>query len=256
LHTNVIYFCFYPSLFSLFFLHQFYFVFIHLQTLELYIHFHILFIFDLKVWLYFGLSLFFLSVLRFYFSSIFCKGKMVLLHAMDGAWEERRYSSYTFLTSALEGGEWSASRPGRALPPGREPPVPIVQEAGWAPEQVWAQRLAEIEPDCPVRSQALLTELPRLISISFAFYYLQLLFFSRSYIIKMNATMKCEYTEVLFFIRGSASQQLKRNFTYLWKMPSQNLIQGFHYSSFFRILSSSICTTIFSFHSILHKYYS
>jgi len=27
-------------------------------------------------------------------------------------------------------GEWSASRPGRALPPGKGPPVPIVQEAG------------------------------------------------------------------------------------------------------------------------------
>jgi hypothetical protein len=56
---------------------------------------------------------------------------------------ERRYSSYSFLTSALEGGEWSASRPGRALPPGKEPPVPSVQEAGWAPEPVWAQGLEE-----------------------------------------------------------------------------------------------------------------
>jgi hypothetical protein len=27
-------------------------------------------------------------------------------------------------------GEWSASRPGRALPPGKGPPVPTVQEAG------------------------------------------------------------------------------------------------------------------------------
>jgi hypothetical protein len=39
-----------------------------------------------------------------------------------GALGDRRYSSYCFLTSALEGGEWSASRPGRALPPGKEPP--------------------------------------------------------------------------------------------------------------------------------------
>jgi hypothetical protein len=54
---------------------------------------------------------------------------------------DRRYSSYSFLTSALEGDEWSASRPGRALPPGKEPPVPTVQEAGWAPEPVWTQRL-------------------------------------------------------------------------------------------------------------------
>jgi hypothetical protein len=50
---------------------------------------------------------------------------------------------HSFLTSALEGGERSASRPGRALPPGKEPPVPIVQEAGWAPEPVWTQRLEE-----------------------------------------------------------------------------------------------------------------
>jgi hypothetical protein len=29
------------------------------------------------------------------------------------------------------------------LPPGKGPPVPIVQEAGWAPEPVWTQRLKE-----------------------------------------------------------------------------------------------------------------
>jgi hypothetical protein len=53
------------------------------------------------------------------------------------------YSSYSFLTSALDGGEWSGSRLGRALPPGKGPPVPIVQEAGWAPETVWTQRIEE-----------------------------------------------------------------------------------------------------------------
>jgi hypothetical protein len=56
---------------------------------------------------------------------------------------ERRYSSYSFTTSALDGGEWSASRFGRALPLWKGPPVPIVQEAGWAPEPVWTQRLEE-----------------------------------------------------------------------------------------------------------------
>jgi hypothetical protein len=56
---------------------------------------------------------------------------------------ERRYSSYSFTTSALDGGEWSASDPGRALSPGKGPPVPIVQEAGWAPEPVWTQRIEE-----------------------------------------------------------------------------------------------------------------
>jgi len=40
------------------------------------------------------------------------------------------------MTAALEGGEWSAARPGRTLPPGKDP-VPILQEAGWAPGPVW-----------------------------------------------------------------------------------------------------------------------
>jgi hypothetical protein len=39
-----------------------------------------------------------------------------------GVWVDRRYSSYSFSTSALDGGEWSASRFGRALPPGKGPP--------------------------------------------------------------------------------------------------------------------------------------
>jgi hypothetical protein len=34
----------------------------------------------------------------------------------EGAWGERRHSSCSFVTSALDRGEWSASRPGRALP--------------------------------------------------------------------------------------------------------------------------------------------
>jgi hypothetical protein len=55
----------------------------------------------------------------------------------EDAREKRRYSSYSFTTSAVDGGEWSASRPGRALAAGKRPPVPIVQEAGWAPEPVW-----------------------------------------------------------------------------------------------------------------------
>jgi hypothetical protein len=57
----------------------------------------------------------------------------------------RRYSFYSFLTSALDGGEWSASPPPPrlALPPGKGSPVPIGQEAGWAPEPVWTQWLEE-----------------------------------------------------------------------------------------------------------------
>jgi hypothetical protein len=73
------------------------------------------------------------------------KSKAVPLHAIrhGGTWGERRYSSYCFLTSALIGGELSASRPGRALPPGKGSSVLVVQEAGWAPEPFWMQRLEE-----------------------------------------------------------------------------------------------------------------
>jgi hypothetical protein len=42
---------------------------------------------------------------------------------------------YSFSTSALGGGGWSAPRPS-CFTPGKYP-VPIVQEAGWAPGPVW-----------------------------------------------------------------------------------------------------------------------
>jgi hypothetical protein len=80
--------------------------------------------------------------LRFVFSDVI-KGKAVPLHAMEALGGERSYSSYSFSTSALDAGEWSASRPGRTLHPGKGPPVPIVQEAGWPPEPVWTQRIEE-----------------------------------------------------------------------------------------------------------------
>jgi hypothetical protein len=54
-------------------------------------------------------------------------GKLLLIHDLGTRW----------------GGEWSASYPGRALSPGKVPPVPIVQEAGWAPEPVWTQTTEE-----------------------------------------------------------------------------------------------------------------
>jgi len=57
------------------------------------------------------------------------------------------------MTTTLEGGEGSALRPGRSLPPGKDP-VRIVQEAGWAPWPVWtgAENLASTgirSPDRP-----------------------------------------------------------------------------------------------------------
>jgi hypothetical protein len=59
------------------------------------------------------------------------KDKSVPLHAME-ALGDRRYSSYSFSISALDGGEWSASRPGHALPPGKGPPPPGTHcTGGW-----------------------------------------------------------------------------------------------------------------------------
>jgi hypothetical protein len=37
----------------------------------------------------------------------------------------------------------SGQRHAPAATPGKGPPVPIVQEAGWAPELIWTQRLEE-----------------------------------------------------------------------------------------------------------------
>ena len=48
---------------------------------------------------------------------------------------EQMYSSTLPPTLALDGGGWSTPRPSRFTP--RKDPVPIVQEAGWAPGPVW-----------------------------------------------------------------------------------------------------------------------
>ena len=63
------------------------------------------------------------------------------------------------MTTALERGEGSASRPRRSLPPGKDP-TSIVQGLGWAPGPVWtgAENLASTgirSPDRPARSQSL-----------------------------------------------------------------------------------------------------
>jgi hypothetical protein len=56
--------------------------------------------------------------------------------------EERKYSSCSLLTSALDGVSGQRHAPA-ALYPRERTPVPIGQEAGWAPEPVWTQRLEE-----------------------------------------------------------------------------------------------------------------
>ena len=65
---------------------------------------------------------------------------------------------YSSITAELEGGEWSAARPGRTLPPGKDR-IPILQEAGWALVPVWtgvkSRPHRDSIPDRPARSESL-----------------------------------------------------------------------------------------------------
>jgi hypothetical protein len=65
--------------------------------------------------------------------NIKCKGHPRTDH--EGPEGEYRYSYTLSLTSALDGGGWSAPRSG-SFTPGNDS-VPIAQEAGWAPGPVW-----------------------------------------------------------------------------------------------------------------------
>jgi hypothetical protein len=69
------------------------------------------------------------------------KAKTVPLHATKALRGRGVAPTHSHLGTRRD--EWSESRPGRALAPGKGPPVPIVQEAGWAPQPVWTQRTEE-----------------------------------------------------------------------------------------------------------------
>jgi hypothetical protein len=58
------------------------------------------------------------------------KGQAVPQHAHGVVGGGRMYSSYSFMTSALDGGEWSASRPDRALPQGKVRRYPLYRRLG------------------------------------------------------------------------------------------------------------------------------
>jgi hypothetical protein len=87
-----------------------------------------------------------------------CKGKGHPITSHQGPRGGVEVSLYSFSTSAVGEGGCSAPRPGR-FTPGKDP-VPIVQEAGWAPGPVWtcANNLAPTgirSPDRPACSQSL-----------------------------------------------------------------------------------------------------
>jgi hypothetical protein len=64
---------------------------------------------------------------------LFCKNICFIRSRFrrGGANGEKSYSSYSFLTSALNGGEWSASRPGHLLLPGKDSQYPLDRRLGW-----------------------------------------------------------------------------------------------------------------------------
>jgi hypothetical protein len=71
---------------------------------------------------------------------------------------------YSSITAALEGGEGSAARPGRTLPPGKTR-YPFYRRLGGPPGPVWTCGKSRLHrdsiPDRPARSsEAIPTELP------------------------------------------------------------------------------------------------
>ena len=86
------------------------------------------------------------------------KGKVLPITGHEGSEREQICSSTLPSTSALDGGGWSAPRSGCSTP-GKDP-VPIVQEAGWAPGPVWtgAENITPTgirSPDRPAHSESL-----------------------------------------------------------------------------------------------------
>jgi len=75
------------------------------------------------------------------------KGKRGKVHPRtghEGPEREKRYISTLSLTSTLDECGWSMPRPGR-FTPGKDP-VPILQEAGWAPGAVWTGAKISLPP--------------------------------------------------------------------------------------------------------------
>ena len=72
-----------------------------------------------------------------------CKGKVHPITGHEDPEGEQMYSSTLPSTSALDGGWVVNATPRQLYHPGKDP-VPIVQEAGWAPGQGWtgAENLA------------------------------------------------------------------------------------------------------------------
>jgi hypothetical protein len=73
--------------------------------------------------------------------------KSCLTTCHEGAWGKMWYSSYSFLTSALDASERSASRPDCALPQGKDPRFQVYKRLGGS-QPVWMQRSEEKSLAC------------------------------------------------------------------------------------------------------------
>jgi hypothetical protein len=71
------------------------------------------------------------------------KGKTVPLHAMEALGGRGAIVPTHSRPRHQMGVSGQRHAPAALLPPGKGPPVPIGQEAGWAPEPVWTQRIEE-----------------------------------------------------------------------------------------------------------------
>jgi hypothetical protein len=65
------------------------------------------------------------------------KGKAVPLHAMEALGGRGGIAPTHSRPRHYMGVSGQCHAPAALLPPGKGPPVPTVQEAGWAPEPVW-----------------------------------------------------------------------------------------------------------------------
>jgi hypothetical protein len=124
------------------------------------------------------------------------------------------------------GCEWSASRPSCALPPGKGPPVPIVQEAGWAQTQMLEEKsLASAEDRTSItrssspQPDTILTEIPA--SCSLLYLKLKLLFVHSCHCEWLHRctvhTVRCLRCQTLFFLHlfmchscTQSAQQVRR----------------------------------------------
>jgi len=134
------------------------------------------------------------------------------------------------MTAALEGGEWSAARPARTLPPGKDP-VPILQEAGWAPGPVWtggkSRRHRDTIPDRPTRSQSL--------------YQLSYLHYMKSPNIMLRPRRECQKSPPKIFIYVPTDKVLAACRYGIWIFSSKFSVKWTQVASRLGVFAKDVC---------------